>query len=564
MSSKVIQLDSNLSFVEPKGKLHMDTNGFMRSEYHCNSDYSQLVDVHSEHGAIISYLRIDSRDVAKKVRLFSADIISHVSQGSDYDTILRVRHEQDIYTVWLPSKVDLFYFDRHNRVSSSQDSHLSYEWEFHPHLQLNVSETGLEGAAVVVPYIVFQDPSGQFFEELSSLDAVERHLYRKSDWFFAERPADIWNYLIYGNIYDPRSHEQVGKRFKCQQCAYAWWNYFDFLHKETGKKVYALMQDEVAFSVMLDMSAEGEWRHGFWSDTIETHSRFHLDGLHLLISQYEKTGQPMWLEAAERGMAFFLRHLTDFFDDGTPWFLHDTIENSNKSKPLHFKSTIFGKTAGNSLCINTHVQALTVLHRLHVTAPDKRIYGDQFEAGARALRRVLNHQPAEQLYKPLIFWIFKVLVRIVVSESKWKKRMFFLERQIIKKIYWLICRHFPRIVQPGGFIERDLSLTMGADDYHVTNLKDLLTLYKQVPFTWLRPFIVDGIIFVRNLVNDLTVINALEHSSYYIELIDVLYLYDKFIERVPSEEMSSLEEKIFYQTGGLSLDYYASELVRGS
>jgi len=66
MSSKAIQLDSNLSFVEPKGKLHMDTNGFMRSEYHCNSDYSQLVDVHSEHGAIISYLRIDSRDVERR------------------------------------------------------------------------------------------------------------------------------------------------------------------------------------------------------------------------------------------------------------------------------------------------------------------------------------------------------------------------------------------------------------------------------------------------------------------------------------------------------------------
>jgi hypothetical protein len=243
--------------------------------------------------------------------------------------------------------------------------------------------------------------------------------------------------------------------------------------------------------------------------------------------------------------------------------LHDTIENSNKSKPLHFKSTIFGKTAGNSLCINTHVQALTVLHRLHVTAPDKRIYGDHFEGGAKALLRVLNHQPAEQLYKPLMFWIFKNLEKRILTNSKWIKRMFFLEFRIIEKIYWSVCRHFPRLAQPGGFIERDLARTIASDNYHVINLKDLLTLYQQVPFTWLRPFIVDGIIFVRNLVNDLTVINALERSSYYIELLDVLYLYDKLIEQIPSEEINSLKEKIFYQTGGLSLDYYASELVIG-
>src|SRR5262249_34899099 len=139
-------------------------------------------------------------------------------------------------------------------------------------------------------------------------------------------PAHLWNYLINGSLYDPRSHKGIDKRFKCQQCAFAWWSYFDFLHRKTGKRVYGLLRDEVAFSVLLDLSAEGEWGHGLWSDEIETHARFHLDGLHLLISQYEKTNNPIWLKAAERGMAFIFDHLTDTLDDGCPWFLHDTLE----------------------------------------------------------------------------------------------------------------------------------------------------------------------------------------------------------------------------------------------
>ena len=57
--------------------------------------------------------------------------------------------------------------------------------------------------------------------------------------------------------------------------------------------------------------------------------------------------------------------------------------------------------------------------------------------------------------------------------------------------------------------------------------------------------------------------NALDSSPYYIELIDILYMYDKLIERVKPEEMNSVKEAIYQQTGGYSLDYYASELVRG-
>ncbi len=325
------------------------------------------------------------------------------------------------------------------------------------------------------------------------------------------------------------------------------------------------MQDEVAISTLLDMSAEGEWGHGYWSDEIETHARFHLDGLHLLLSQYSKTGDMIWLQAADRGMEFVFAHLMEELDDGGLWFLHDTIEKFHRHR---FKSTLFGKSPGNSLCINTHLQALVVLHRLHLALPSNEIYAESFDRGVKALRRVLDYQPGDIVYKRLMPWITGSMGRRVLQARRknnlWLKLRNGLERRVIGLVYWPVCRRFPRIVQPGGFIKRDLTRTFASYPYQIINLKDLLTLYKQKPFAWLRSYIKDGITFVRAFVDELEIENVVESSPFYIELIDVCHLYDKLIERIPPKEMKDVERKIYHQSRGYSLDYYASELVRCS
>ena len=103
---------------------------------------------------------------------------------------------------------------------------------------------------------------------------------------------------------------------------------------------------------------------------------------------------------------------------------------------------------------------------------------------------------------------------------------------------------------------------MFSDSYHIINLKDLLTLYREQPLPWLRPYIKNGLTFVRNYLAQIGFANALASSPFYIELIDILYLYDKLIEEVPPEEIKTVEGDIYEQTGGYSLDYYASELIR--
>lgn len=553
---------SDMLFTEPKGEPIFAAGGFERTIQCYDDSYSQMVDVHSNHDVRISYLCVNMEDAPKEINISNAVTICHILEDNESGIFLRVNYEGYLYTVWLPPGSGKFCFDKHQRIASSCECHLSYQWEFLPKIKLRVLQHGCNGEVAVIPYVVLKDPNGQFFEELKSLSDVEQRLYRKSDWFFAKTPSDVWNYLINGSLYDPRSDKRIEKRFKCQQCAYAWWSYFNFLHKETHKQVYSLMQDEVAYSVLLDISKKGEWGHGFWADDIETHARFHLDGLHLLISQYEKTGDLIWLGGAERGMDFVSKHLMEELDDDSLWFLHDTIEHNNTQLPHHFKSTIFGKTPGNSLCINTHVQALTVLHRLCFLVPGKKVYAEMFENGVRALRKVLDNQPGELIYRFLMPWIMKHISRKRNNSLKDKVKKI-IEGFMIKTIYWRVRHHFPRIVQPSGFIERDLTIAFASHPYHISNLKDLLTLYQQEPLNWLRPYIENGFSYACKFLDELDYTNAIAQSPYYIEFIDILYLYNKLIAPIPSEYIDSVEEKIYQQTRGYSLDYYASELVRG-
>lgn len=575
MSLKSQQYIPDLLSTEKTTEPYFTGDGFERTEQHFNSSCSQMVDIHSNYGVRICYLRVTSGDPKTTVCISSLGTVSHVLEGSVFGILLKVNYEGRQYTiwlppsapaqygqptesspsqnlVWLPSTPEMLCFDQHKRIAISGGPLATYQWQFQPQIQLIVSLPSKASEVTVFPYTIMEDPDGELFEELSSLSEVEMRLYRKTNWFYPRKPLDIWNYLIDGSLYDPRASGKVNKRFKCQQCAYAWWNYLDFLYKQTRKKIYTILQDEVAYSVLLDMSDNGEWGHGFWSDDIETHTRFHLDGIHLLISQYEKTGQSIWLKAAQRSLAFVSERLMEKLDDGSLWFLHDTIEHSVS------KSNIFGKTAGNSLCVNTHVQALTVLHRLHSAAPEEGVYAEMFESGLKALQRVLSHQPADLFYRPLISWALKYRTG-KKTVSKLSKIKNYLQAPILFVLYWFIRRLFPRIVQPNGFIERDLDISFASDGYHIINLKDLLTLYQQKQLPWLVPYIINGVSLVRKLdLND-----ALKRNLQYIEWIDTLYMYSKHIQQVPSEEIESVEQKIYQETGGYSIDYYASGLVRG-
>lgn len=543
---------ADIFFGKTKEEKSFESNGFERVEATFDEVCSRLSDVHLKQGVGIHYLRVSSKDGPAKIDFSGLGTVLSVLQGSEFGILLTVGYENRKYTIWLPSASGQFHFDKFQRISSSERYDLTHQWEFSSNVQLTLSLSGSPGMRAIIPYMIIDNSHEQFTEEITSLNNLERCLYIKSEWFSARVPSDVWKYLINGSIYDPRSHKSIGKRFKCQQCAYAWWTYFGFLNAETGKKIHDILQDQVAYSVLMDMTDTGEWGHGFWSDDIETHARFHLDGLHLLISQYEKTREAIWLEAAERGVSFLSTHLMEPFDDGSLWFLHDTIEKINKNH--HFKSALFGKSSGNSLCINTHVQALTVLHRLRQVIPARASYGEMFEKGVRALRRVLACNSGEAFFKILVPWIVRNITR-TECHSNASRLMHGFEARLIKMFYWPLRRQFPRIVQPGGFTERDLTLVFFSHSYHISNMKDFLTLYHQESMPWLRHYIEEGVKFICEFVQKMGVSNALRSGVHYVELIDVLYLHNELFGDQFILDINLLEQKIYHETGGFSLDH---------
>jgi len=83
-----------------------------------------------------------------------------------------------------------------------------------------------------------------------------------------------------------------------------------------------------------------------------------------------------------------------------------------------------------------------------------------------------------------------------------------------------------------------------------------------VPFPWLRPYIKNGFAFERDMIQTLGLSQAVARSPYYFEFVDILKLYDSLIEPLPAEETALAEDVLYKSTGGCSLDYHASELVR--
>ena len=116
---------------------------------------------------------------------------------------------------------------------------------------------------------------------------------------------------------------------------------------------------------------------------------------------------------------------------------------------------------------------------------------------------------------------------------------------------------------PDGFIDRDLTLSAASDHYHNINVKDLLTLYQHTPYPWLSDYIKNGFGFSSRLIRTWGLDKAVLRSPYYFEFMDILDLYHRLIEPLPPEEIARMEETLQRGTGGYSLDYYASELVRG-
>lgn len=312
-------------------------------------------------------------------------------------------------------------------------------------------------------------------QELTTLEQ-QRYFMWSSHTPYA-RPADVYLHLVHGHIYE--NHEVWPKYWRvCSELdAYALYVTLSGLLRATGKRLYALLRTQIVFSVIARQAADGGWYHGEWTDQMESHYRLHAGGMHMLAAYFEETCDPVVRAALEKA-ATFAAARTDHLATGM-WYLHDSLEQSTetlKQYPFRYaRSRALGKSESNLLVLNTHLDTNIAMERYRQATGDSR-HDDLIASASATTRAVVNLQPAEWLYRPL-FWA----IGLTFLSTEQAKALPLL-RRAIKRIAWKnlvpllprIKALFPRLVMPGGFIERGLAQYGLSARYQPVNLMDLV------------------------------------------------------------------------------------------
>ena len=442
---------------------------------------------------------------------------------------------------WIPKEPVSRLYDSNGRVENSGP--LSFEVKSLPGgFQLSVE--GKAGRRVEFSAVIFTKNVESFTNQIRHYHPIELRKVIRSDWFYYEGLKDLWDYFINGTFFN--TQHQVHKRaWQGQNTAHVLYYHLDFLHNQTKKDIYRLLCDLIAYSVMLSLPDDGRWRHGIWTDIMETHTVHQVAGIHLFLSHYKRWGKEIFLQKAKLA-ADYLIWIADELSEDEIWFLHDTLETNMADSKLFyniFPSEAFGKSVPNTLCLNSHIWTLTALYRLKQLDSDQR-YGQYFEKGLNALKHVLQARPCDLLFCE-VYRLRDFLARLCTkSKSKITRK--------VHKVYTLtLMRHLlpflkktlPRLVMPNGFIERDLSYSALSDFYHFRNIEDILMLYNQTRADWLGEIIKKS---VKYSVDSGLAKHVFAREPKAMVFLDVLLLYcgvvdEQYLPLLP-EYIASFQE----------------------
>ena len=134
-----------------------------------------------------------------------------------------------------------------------------------------------------------------------------------------------------------------------------------------------------------------------------------------------------------------------------------------------------GKSPQNMLVLNTQLDTLVALDRYRILVGDAQ-YDATVRSGFKATEAALALRPMEWLYRLVFSAITLTLLPTEQAallpplKRMWKRIGW---RVFIPRLPRLKTR-FPRLVMPGGYIDRELSLQTWAHDYLAVNLMDLV------------------------------------------------------------------------------------------
>lgn len=297
--------------------------------------------------------------------------------------------------------------------------------------------------------------------------------------FEYRRMDDFWKYMINAAVYKP-GHDDDKPSVRSEHTAFSLYFYCKYLYDRSGKRIYSIIRDMIGYCVLLGQQEDGRFVNGCWSELMETHTVFVVSGAFVLIDCFERTGSKVFAEKAAAA-ADYLVNNADRFSDETEWFLHDSLELNAEDVRKYYdpmiKSNAFGKSASNTLCLNSHLYTLTLLDRLsRFDGYDK--YNEHAIEGLRAFRMVCGQKPASFAYSAIygardFFAALSVKLPLKATARLAEKYDSFLRKGFLLKFK----NNHPRLLMPNGYTERDLTHTVITDDYHLINLRDMLKVY---------------------------------------------------------------------------------------
>ena len=335
-------------------------------------------------------------------------------------------------------------------------------------------------AGHVLDVVVWRIPADEteLLRSLQQINTLEGQRYFLwSSHTAYQRPADLYLHLVHGHVYE--NHEVWPKYWRvCSELdAYALYVTLSGLLRSTAKRLYDLLRVQVVFSVIARQAEDGGWHHGEWTNDMESHYRLHAGGMHMLAAYFEETRDPI-VGAALGRAASFAAARTDRLHSGM-WYLHDSLEHNTETLtnyPFRYlRSRALGKSESNLLVLNTHLDTNIAMARHRQVTGDGK-HSELIASARAATRSVIALRPAEWLYRPL-FWA--IGLTFLPTE---RAKALFLPLRAVKRMAWKylipllprIKAIYPRLVMPGGYVERELTMFAFSMRYQPVNLMDLV------------------------------------------------------------------------------------------
>ncbi|MDX2419356.1 MAG: hypothetical protein QNK19_17995 [Xanthomonadales bacterium] len=304
-----------------------------------------------------------------------------------------------------------------------------------------------------------------------------------------QSPADMYLYLVHGHVYVNRFIWPRMWKICSELDAYGLYIVMSGLELATGKIIYSLLKRQLLFSVIARQAEDGGWHHGEWTDLMESHYRFHNGAMLLLQAALKERPDEVVGKSLARAAHYISCH-TDNTDLGL-WFLHDSLEEDaemmrelcRQTGSTWIPARTLGKSPTNKLILNTHLDSIVTLEQYRNVSGDNQ-YMEQVTSARAATRSLLALRPAELLYRIM----YRAIRLTLLPEPEAKRLPAFV--RAIKRLTWKylipqllprVKRVYPRLVMPGGYIERHLSMPHYDINYHPVNIMDLARLWRCFP-----------------------------------------------------------------------------------